>query len=192
MKELIYRIGLVENSLLKWADINSHSFLRVTIGIVYILYGGLKLFPHYSPAEQLAVDTIEKLSLGFLSGSPAIISLGIMEILIGLCLVFRFRLRWIIYAAIGHIMGTFLPVFFFPEAIFTDAPISLSLVGQYIMKNLIIIGALFVLYAKTVNRQSKVILFHSSREDTDYEGFTHDNQLKKEASLMPDRKINSR
>jgi hypothetical protein len=92
MKEFSDKINLVENRLLNWADINSHSFLRVIIGMIYILYGGLKFFPSHSPAEQLAVDTIEKLTFGLLSGTPAQVSLAIMETVLGLCLVFRYRL----------------------------------------------------------------------------------------------------
>lgn len=192
MKKLLYKINLVENRLLNWAEINSHSFLRVTIGMVYIFYGGLKFFPSHSPAEQLAVSTIEKLSLGLLSGTPAQISLAVMETMLGFCLVFRYRLRWTIYASIGHMMGTFLPVFFFPEVVFTGAPLSLSLVGQYILKNLIIVGALFVLYSKTGNKQSKLIFIHTSREQAGFSDFARDKTFKKQPSHMRARKVSNR
>lgn len=171
MERIIYQMNEAEGKLLRWAETNSHAFLRVIIGLIYILYGGLKFFPSHSPAEQLAVDTIEKLTLGLISGTPAQITLAIMETALGLSLVFGFRLRWTVYAAIGHMMGTFLPLFFFPEVVFSSAPLSLSLEGQYILKNLIIVGALFVLYAKTVKKQSKVIYLNASVEQEDFPDF---------------------
>jgi uncharacterized membrane protein YphA (DoxX/SURF4 family) len=178
MKKLLYQINTIEARLLKWADVNSHAFLRWSIGMIYILYGGLKFFPNHSPAEQLAVDTIEKLSFGLFSGTPAQITLAIMETVLGLCLVSGWRLRWTVYAAIAHMMGTFLPVFFFPEVVFTSAPTSLSLEGQYILKNFIIVGAFFVLYAKTVKKQSKVLYLYSSPEQESLQDFKHDKQYK--------------
>lgn len=156
------QMKLVEANLLKWADINSHRFLRWSIGIIYIMYGGLKFFPLHSPAEQLAVDTIEKLTLGLCTGKPAIFALAVMETLLGLCLVFGFRLKWTVYAAVAHMMGTFLPIFFFPEQIFSSAPLSLSLVGQYILKNIVIVGALLVLYSKSVKREGRMVYMGSA------------------------------
>jgi len=51
-----------------------------------------------------------------------------------------------VWAAILHMVGTFTPLFFFPEASFTINALSFTLLGQYIVKNLIILGALWVLY----------------------------------------------
>jgi hypothetical protein len=42
---------------------------------------------------------------------------------------------------------TFVPLFFFTDISFTDSPYAFTLVGQYIMKNLIIICAALVLNA---------------------------------------------
>lgn len=181
MEKLIYQMNLTESRLLKYAELNSHRILRVIIGLIYILYGGLKFFPNHSPAEQLAVDTIEKLTFGFISGIPAQFTLALMETLLGLCLLFGCRLRWTVYAAIGHMLGTFLPVFFFPEVVFSSAPISLSLEGQYILKNLIIVGALFVLYARTVKKQSKLIYINTSLEQEDLSSFVHTKRYKQQS-----------
>jgi hypothetical protein len=43
---------------------------------------------------------------------------------------------------------TFIPLFFFVDVSFTNLPYAFTLVGQYIMKNLIIICAALVLFAK--------------------------------------------
>jgi uncharacterized membrane protein YphA (DoxX/SURF4 family) len=154
MEKVLSHMRLVEMKLVEWAEVNSFRLLRLSIGIIYIMYGVLKFFPNHSPAEQLAVDTIQKLSMNLFSGSPALLSLALIETLIGLCLIFHYRLKWIIGLAVGHMLGTFLPLFFFPEQAFTTTPISFSLVGQYIIKNLVIVSALFVLYLRTMKKQS--------------------------------------
>ena len=68
MKEAANQLQRVEARLLEWADVHSYSILKGSIGLVYALFGALKFFPNHSPAEQLAVDTIEKLSTGFFPG----------------------------------------------------------------------------------------------------------------------------
>ena len=54
-------------------------------------------------------------------------------------------------------LGTFLPFLFFPDQAFTGSPISMSLLGQYIFKNGVIVGALLVVYAESAKRQAKLI-----------------------------------
>jgi uncharacterized membrane protein YphA (DoxX/SURF4 family) len=153
MEKVLSNMRMLEMKLVEWAEANSFHLLRLSIGIIYIMYGVLKFFPNHSPAEQLAVDTIQKLSMNLFSGAPALFSLAIMETLIGLCFIFRYHLKWVICLAVGHMLGTFLPLFFFPEQAFTAAPISFSLVGQYIIKNLVIVSALFVLYLRAVKKE---------------------------------------
>ena len=157
MKEVVSQLQRVEAKFLEWAEYYSYSVLRVSIGMVYALFGGLKFFPSHSPAGQVAVDTIEKLSTGLLSGNAALLSLAALETGLGLCLIFRWRLRLAVYVAVGHMLGTFFPLFFFPEQAFTGSPLSLSLLGQYIFKNAVIVGALLVVYAKSARRQGKVV-----------------------------------
>jgi len=44
--------------------------------------------------------------------------------------------------------GTFLPLVLRPEICFIDAPFNLTLEGQYIIKNLVLIGAAMVVGGK--------------------------------------------
>lgn len=185
MEQVMHRIKLAEAKLLKWAEANSHHFLRWSIGIIYIMYGGLKFFPLHSPAEKLAVDTIEKLTFGLFSGTPAIIMLAVLETLLGFCLLFPYRLKGIVYLAVGHMMGTFLPIFFFPEQVFTISPLSLSLVGQYIIKNLVIISALFVLYAKSVKKEGKLIYIRSAPQQEDMLDYAQDKLVLLHGAATP-------
>lgn len=162
MKEVVNQFERIEAKFLKWTATYSIIFLRVSIGTIYVLFGALKFFPNYSPAEPLAIDTIEVLSFGLLAGNSALLSLAVFETVLGLSVIFNYRLRLIIYLTIGHMLGTFLPLIFFPEQVFTTFPLSLSLVGQYIIKNFIIVGALLVLYSKSAKGNTKVIVMDSS------------------------------
>lgn len=156
MKKFLNKIQQVENQLLKCAETYGDSILRVSVGIVYVIFGTLKFFSSYSPAEKLAIRTIEELSHGLLAGNHALLSLALFETGLGLCLVFHYRLRLSVYLAAAHMLCTFLPLFFFPEEVFTQHPLSLSLLGQYIIKNSVFLGVLTVLYAKTVKRRHTI------------------------------------
>ena len=89
-------------------------------------------------------------------------------------------------------MGTFLPIFLFPEQVFTTSPLSLSLVGQYILKNLVIIGALFVLYAKSVKKQGRVVYIRSFPEQAGMSYYAHEKQDKGQSLLLRSRKAGIR
>ena len=61
--------------------------LRFAVGIVFLWFGALKLFPGASPAEDLAGRTIETLTLGLVPMSVALPILGIWEVAIGVGLI---------------------------------------------------------------------------------------------------------
>lgn len=120
--------------------------LSMSIGLIYCWFGVLKFFPNLSPADGLAKDTIEFLTLGLIPQDVSIILLAILEVGIGLGLVFQYRLRVVITMALGHLLLTFIPMLFFPSLSFSKAPFALTLEGQYIVKNIIIICALLFIY----------------------------------------------
>lgn len=119
--------------------------LAISIGIVYLWFGILKFFPGLSPAENLAQDTIYNLTFGIIGKQLAIILLAIWEITIGILFILSRINRKLIIFTIIHMVFTFTPLLLFPELSFNEYPFSLTLVGQYIMKNLIIISALLVI-----------------------------------------------
>jgi uncharacterized membrane protein YkgB len=143
MKELV--AGLVKRK-------TKMNLISVTIGIVYLWFGSLKFFTGASPAEDLAKATIDQLTFGLMAPGLSIILLAIWETLIGLFLIGRFFEKLALKLALVHILLTFLPFLFFPELVFAHAPFQLSLLGQYIVKNLIILGVLIVLLKET-NKQ---------------------------------------
>ena len=120
--------------------------LRISIGIVFVWFGLLKFFPGYSPAEDLAANTINKLTIDLISSPLNKILLAILEVGIGLFLIIDIWRKPILILLLGHMVCTFTPLFFFPELSFKSSPFVFTLVGQYIMKNIIIICAALVLW----------------------------------------------
>ena len=128
--------------------------LCISIGIVYVWFGLLKFFPGLSPADILAKQTISLLTFNIIPENVGILLLAIIEVAIGLCLIFNIQLKKVIVAALIHLVLTFIPVVFFPEISFSKAPFSLTLVGQYIIKNIVIISALLLIYQSPYNKVS--------------------------------------
>lgn len=119
--------------------------MKICIGIVYLWFGSLKFFPELSPAEGLATDTIDQLTLGMVPPGVSIILLAVLEVGIGVFFLLNLYPKKVAYVALGHLICTFTPLFFFNEVSFNGYPIFLTLVGQYIIKNLIIIAALLTI-----------------------------------------------
>ena len=121
------------------------SFVSAALGVVYLWFGFLKFFPGLSPAEELAGATIQRLTFGWIAPSTGLILLAAWEVGIGLLLLTGSYKKWALWAALVHICCTFTPLVFFPELCFTAIPFGLTLVGQYIFKNLVFLGVMVVL-----------------------------------------------
>ena len=120
--------------------------LRISIGIIYIWFGALKFFSGYSPAEDLAMNTISKLIFGLIPMNVTIILLAIWECAVGLLLILGLFVRPVLIWLVIHMVCTFTPLLFFPDVTFKYAPYGITMVGQYIMKNIIIICAAAILW----------------------------------------------
>lgn len=122
--------------------------IPVSVGIVYLWFGALKFFSGVSPAETLAQQTIQNLTFNLIDPSVSIILLVLWETTIGILLLLTIWRRTALLLALLHIILTFTPFLFFPELVFTNIPFGLTLLGQYIIKNVIILGVLLVLLKK--------------------------------------------
>ncbi|MBZ5859215.1 DoxX family membrane protein [Flavihumibacter profundi] len=122
--------------------------LRISIGIIYFWFGALKFFPGFSPAEDLAINTINKLTFHIVPQPVNILLLATWESAVGLMLIFGKWVRIALASLFLHMACTFTPLLFFPDLSFKYAPYGFTLVGQYIMKNIIIICAALVIWPK--------------------------------------------
>jgi uncharacterized membrane protein YkgB len=134
---------------------HSLSLLRVSIGIIFFWFGVLKFFDGLSPAQDLAIKTIDIVTFGLLTPSIIILGLAIWETAIGIGLIFSLFMRETLLLLYLQMIGTFLPVLFFPSEVFNIFPYSLTLEGQYIIKNLVLLSAGIVLGATV--RGGKII-----------------------------------
>lgn len=139
----------------RWVNENAMNLLRISIGIIYVWFGALKYFPNLSPADQLAKDTIHVITFGLIPSNVSIILLALWETVLGFVLIIGVWKRAVFYILLLHMFCTFVPLFFFVDVSFTALPYAFTLVGQYIMKNLIIIAAALVLNA---HAQGKITL----------------------------------
>lgn len=136
-----------DTRITQWMSRNGILFLRISLGIVFLWFGALKFFPDLSPAQDLAIRTIERLTFGIVGGDTARLILAVWESLIGLFLLLGVWLRLTLLLLFAQMIGTILPIFFFPSEVFTRFPLVPTLEGQYIIKNLVIISAGIVIGA---------------------------------------------
>lgn len=132
------------------------SAIRLSIALVYFLFGVLKFIPDLSPAEALAENTISALTGNLITGRTSLILLALLEVTIGLAFAFKIYFKTMIKVALAHMAFTFAPFFIDPASTFNLSAHSLSIVGQYIIKNLIIISVLVALYRTEETELSKV------------------------------------
>lgn len=135
----------VDEKVTRWMKNNGLILLRLSIGIIFFWFGFLKYFEGLSPAEDLAVDTISTITLGVFSEKIILFGLATWEVLIGIGLIFKLFLRETLLLLYLQMVGTFLPVFLFPGEVFNVFPFSLTLEGQYIVKNMVVMSAGIVL-----------------------------------------------
>ncbi len=133
--------------------------LRISIGIVFFWFGIQKFFPGISSAEDLATRTIEVMTFGIVKQSVGMPLLAAWEVIIGLTFIFGRFMRIAIPLLFLQMIGTITPLFFFPAETFTRVPFIPNIVGQYIIKNIILITAAMVIGAYhsgfTIRRKEK-------------------------------------
>ncbi|MBI3745516.1 MAG: DoxX family protein [Chloroflexi bacterium] len=121
--------------------------LRIGLGIVFLWFGVLKFFPGASPAEALAARTVQTLSGGLIGPSVSLPLLATWETLIGLGLLTGRFLRATLLLLAVQMLGTVTPLIFFPADTFSAFPFAPTLEGQYIIKNVVLVGAAMVVGA---------------------------------------------
>ena len=121
--------------------------LRVALGIVFLWFGALKFFPGLSPAEDLAAQTIDVLTFGIVPPEIALPILAAWEVAIGLGLLIGRWMRATLLLLFVQMLGTITPLFLFPDETWIRFPIAPTLEGQYIIKNVVLVAAAFVLGA---------------------------------------------
>lgn len=110
--------------------------LRISLGIVFVWFGLLKIFGH-SPVADLVIKTAY-----FLKPNVAVVGIGIVETLIGLGLLTGLAMRVTLLLFFLQMCATFLPVVTRPDMLLQNGnPLLLSVDGEFLLKNFVLIAA---------------------------------------------------
>ena len=117
--------------------------VRAAFGIIFIWFGILKPLG-LSAAEPLVKATVQWMPFFQPEGWVALI--GWWGVAIGMAFLFRKTLRIAIALLFLQMIGTFMPLVLLPSVTFQAGhiPYAPTMEGQYIIKNLLIIAAAFV------------------------------------------------
>lgn len=140
----------IDRVLIKTLNRISLPILRISLGAIFIWFGALKPLGN-SPANDLIIKTVY-----WFNPDIFIPILGIWEIVIGLCLLYTPFIRAGLFLLALQMPGTFLPLILLPEVCFVNFPFDLTLEGQYIVKNLVLIGAAIVVGSRLVPLKEKI------------------------------------
>lgn len=136
-----------------WMENHGVLALRIAMGIVFFWFGVLKPLGLSPAADMIAKTT-------FWIPIPRFLDvLGVWEMLIGLCFIYKPLIRVALVLLFLHMPGTMLPLIILPEACYVSFPFALTLEGQYIIKNLVLISAAIVIGGKVRYRMQGLARF---------------------------------
>lgn len=121
---------------------------RVMIALVYAWFGLLKIVGT-SPAEGLVTDLFNVTLSGVMSSSQFVISLGVFECALGFVWLFPKLTKIAFFVLVFHLITTFMPIVLLPNTTWVSF-FSLTLVGQYIVKNVVLFASAFFVFKFSV------------------------------------------
>lgn len=139
-QHLRQQLNRVDRHIARWMALHGVTLLRWALGLVFLWFGALKLVPGLSPAEALVRGTVP-----WLPGELLVHALGVWEMLIGLGFLTGRFLRLTILLLFLQMFGAMAPIVVLPERVFTVFPFGLTLEGQYIIKNVVLVSAALVI-----------------------------------------------
>jgi putative oxidoreductase len=124
--------------------------LRASMGVVFVWFGALKV-AGVTPADELVAATVP-----WLDPDWFVPALGWFEMALGVALVVGARLGWVCAVMVGHLGGTFLTVVMQPGTLFQDGnPLMLTMEGEFVAKNLVLITAALAIVAWSRERRER-------------------------------------
>ena len=125
----------------------SSFLIRASLAIVFIWFGLLKCLDQ-SPAKTLVMHAFP-----WQNSAMLVQLIGFWEVLIGCFVLFRKTLKIGLILFLLHAPGTFLPFFLSYNCCFVGSLWNLTLEGQYIIKNLVLISAVIFLIGSLKNQE---------------------------------------
>ncbi len=133
-----FQLGECDKRAAEWMHRHGQLLLRYSLAFIFIWLGALKPLG-LSPVNELVTDTVF-----WLPSNVFIPFLGYWEIIIGFCLIIKPFLRVALTLLFLQLFGTVLPLFIVPHVCFVKVPFVLTIEGQYIIKNIVILSAAIV------------------------------------------------
>jgi putative oxidoreductase len=131
------------------ADRAAFPLLRASLGVVFIWFGALK-WSAATPVGDLVANT-----LPFLPRGIVVPALGTFEVLLGVGLLVGRYLGVVALLMMAHLAGTFLVLVVEPDVSFQNGnPFLLTMTGEFVVKNLVLITAGLVLATWSRTRQA--------------------------------------
>jgi putative oxidoreductase len=123
--------------------------LRITVGMIFVGFGVLKFFPGVSPAENLAITTVDRLTFGLVSGGVGLVAIATLECFIGISLLAHRWMRLAVWLLAAQLVGVLTPVVLLTDRLFSGPHHAPTLEGQYVLKDIILVAAGMVIAAGT-------------------------------------------
>ncbi|MFI5134560.1 MAG: hypothetical protein ACHQD9_01785 [Chitinophagales bacterium] len=131
-----------ENNFFRFLRRISMPLARIAFFIVFFWFGILKIL-ELSPADGV-VHTLYEHTVPFVPWKLFIFFFGAYECVIGIIFLFPGKEKWALYLLIPHMITTFGPLVIIPKLTWKSFMVP-NLIGQYIIKNLVIIAlAIFI------------------------------------------------
>jgi len=149
MTALAHRFMTVEEKLHGVLVRHGVSALRISVGAVFLGFGVLKFFPDVSPAQGLAVKTIDLLTFGLVPWQVGIVVIAALECFIGICLLANRWMRLAVWLLAAEFVGILAPLVLLTGRLFSGPHHAPTLEGQYVLKDIILVAAGMVIAAGT-------------------------------------------
>lgn len=126
----------LDRNMIAFMTANGTRLLRVALAVTFIWFGALKVVGR-SPVGDLVAQTVYWLPPAFF-----VPFLGWWEVVVGIGLLFGVALRLVLLLFWLQMAGTFLVLVLRPGLAFqTGNPFFLTVIGEFVIKNLVLIAA---------------------------------------------------
>lgn len=133
MRQLWQRL---DHTLIAFMTAHGARLLRIALGVVFVWFGALKL-AGVSPVADLVAETVY-----WVRPQVFVPVLGLWEVVVGVGLLFGVALRLVLLLFWLQMAGTFLVLLVRPELAFQSGnPLRLTVMGEFVVKNLVLIAA---------------------------------------------------
>lgn len=145
---LVQTLDRIDAANVAWMQRHGVTLLRLALAIVFLWFGALKVLG-VSPVEDLVAATVY-----WVSPEWFVPFLGLWEMAIGLGLLFAVALRATLLLLALQLAGTFLVLVVRPDVAFVEGnPFLLTVEGEFVVKNLVLLAAGVVIGGTVRGRQ---------------------------------------